>query len=95
MKDDLKNIDTNILITNIQKKFKLSSKDIINLSRDFTDIKIPITIFSDKLGLLESVCVYLHDEIDLSFKQIAAITKRDYSTVYTSYTRGKQKLNGT
>lgn len=53
---------------------------------------IPTSIFIKKLGMLESICLYLRDEMGLSFKEIGNLLgKRNHKTIYTSYRRAKEK----
>jgi len=86
-------LDLGILLNNIKDKFNLSAADIIELlTQDPTEISLPISIFNNKLGMLESASLYLKDEKGLSFKEIAKILKRDYKTIWTSYNKAKKKL---
>ncbi len=62
-------------------------------------LRIPISIFSNKefLGLspLQVITFYLHDHQKLSFSRISSILKKNYTTIYTSYSRAVEKLNQT
>ncbi|MFH1972045.1 MAG: hypothetical protein ABIJ18_01050 [archaeon] len=87
-----KQVDVDILISNLKKKYGLSSKEVLNLAKNEEEIVLPVSIFNDKLGMLESACLYLKDEKKLSFKEIAKILKRDYKTVWTSYNKAKKKM---
>ncbi len=89
-------IRIDVLLSNIKKRFNLSSEEIIGLFKEEKEekeeIKIPISIFHEKLGMLESISLYLRDELRLSFRQIAELLKRDYKTIWTSYSKAKKKL---
>jgi len=85
------NIDVDLLLLNIKEKLKLSDKEIKELGST-KDIKIPITIFTSKLGMLESIVLYLRDDLGLSFRLIASLLKRNYKTVWTSYNKAKKKI---
>lgn len=53
---------------------------------------VPIIIFSDrKLGPLESLTVYLKDELKLSFHEISNLLNRNYSTIWLSYNNAIRK----
>ena len=87
---DSKSINVDLLLLNIKEKFKLSDKEIEELSVK-RDIRIPIEIFTKKIGMLESIALYLHDELGLSFGLIAKLLQRSYNTVWTSYNKAKEK----
>jgi len=53
---------------------------------------VPCNVFSNrKLGPLESLVVYLKDDLHLSIHEISKLINRDYMTIYLSYTNGKKK----
>ena len=53
---------------------------------------VPCSAFLDRnLGPLESLSVYLHDELHLSFKEISHQLKRNYRTIWLSYNNGVRK----
>jgi hypothetical protein len=53
---------------------------------------VPINVFSNrKLGPLESLVVYLKDDLKLSIQEISNYINRNYMTVYLSYKNGKKK----
>ena len=85
-----KSINLDLLLHNIKEKFNLSSKEIKALASQ-QEIRIPITIFSKNLGMLESISLYLHDELKLPFKLIAKLLQRNYKTIWTSYNKAKKK----
>ena len=91
MSKKIESIDLNILISNLKTKLNLSNKEINDLVKE--DISIPISIFSSDLGMLESICLYLKDELNFSFKNISNYLKRDYKTIYSSYNNAKNKLS--
>jgi len=93
-KDD-KQIRVDVLLSNIKKRFSLSSEEIIELFKEEKkeeEIAIPVSIFNEKLGMLESASLYLKDELKLSFGQIAKLLERDYKTIWTSYSKAKKKV---
>ena len=53
---------------------------------------LPISIFKErKLAVLESIAVYLKDECNLTFHNIAVLLNRNDRTIWTVYNRGKKK----
>jgi hypothetical protein len=53
---------------------------------------VPLSVFSNrKVGPLEALSAYLHDEMKLKFSDIAKILKRDQRTIWTSYHNAKRK----
>ena len=53
---------------------------------------VPVSIFSSrKKSVLESLVVYLKDNLGYSYTKISRLLKKDYQTIYTSYRRGKSK----
>ena len=53
---------------------------------------LPISIFKErKLSVLETIAVYLKEECNLSFHQIAVLLNRNDRTIWTVYNRGKKK----
>ena len=78
------------VLARIKKKHFLIEKEIEELSKK-EEISLPISIFNDKLGMLEAASLYLKDELGLGFKEIAKLLKRDYKTIWTSYNKAKKK----
>jgi hypothetical protein len=90
---DMPQIKIDVLLRNIQKKYNLSPKELIELFKDEEkEIVIPVSVFNEKLGMLESASLYLKDELKLSFNDISRLLKRDYKTIWTSYNMAKKKL---
>ena len=86
-------IKIDVLLSNIQRRFNLSTKDIIDLSKEEKkEPVLPISIFNERLGMLESASLYLKEELKFSFSQIAKLLKRDYKTIWTSYNKAKKKV---
>lgn len=56
------------------------------------EIKLPLKIFADRsLSVLEVISEYLHDELKLTFHEIAELMNRDDRTIWTCYHRAKKK----
>lgn len=57
-----------------------------------SEIEIPTSIISDKkLSAMEAVVTYLKNNLNLSYHKIAMLLHRDDRTIWTAYTRAKQK----
>jgi len=53
---------------------------------------VPISVFSKKLGALESIVKFLVEERKLSYKEIAKVLNRDPRTIWSTYDKAKKKL---
>ena len=55
-------------------------------------VNIPSFIFQNrKLSVLESLVVYMKEEYEMNFHQIAMILNRDDRTIWTVYSRARKK----
>ena len=71
-------------------QLKMTTKNIEALKKE---IKIPISIFDDRrLGVLESLVLYLKTNQSLKNSEIARILNRDSRTIWTVYSRVKKKV---
>lgn len=85
-------IDLSKVLANIKKKYIFTEDEIKELiEKRKGEITLPISIFDERLGMLESASLYLKDELNLSFNDIAKLLKRNYKTIWTSYNKAKQK----
>ena len=79
-------------ILSIKEKYILTEEEIQDLFKKREgEIVLPISIFNEKLGMLEAASLYLKDEMNLSFNDIAKLLKRNYKTIWTSYNKAKKK----
>ncbi len=53
----------------------------------------PISIFTQKLGIAESVIVYCRDVLHLKYKEIAQLLRREIGSIGVSYRKAKQKYS--
>lgn len=84
--------DIDRIIDSVRKKNLLIENELKKLSeKKKEEIVLPASIFNDKLGMLEAASLYLKDELSLSFNEIAKLLKRDYKTIWTSYSKAKKK----
>jgi len=77
-----------VIIKQISKKYKMSIKEVIKLSEAML---IPTTIFSKKLGALESLVKYMKENLNMSYKEIADKLERDKRTIWTAYKKAAEK----
>lgn len=70
----------NILIQDLLKKQKTNKK-----------IHLPISIFSTKLGCLETICKYLKENLNISFNEMAELLDRQPITLRTSFNNARKK----
>jgi hypothetical protein len=63
-----------------------------NLDVKPTNLFIPFSIFSSrKHSVLESLVIYLKEDLGYSFNRISELTLKNYQTIYTTYRRARQK----
>lgn len=81
------------LLPLIKQKYILTKEEIEDLFKKREgQIVLPISIFNEKLGMLEASSLYMKDELNLSFNDIAKLLKRNYKTIWTSYKQANKKL---
>ena len=81
------------ILSSVKKKHLQIEEEIKSLSaKKPQEVTLPISIFNEKLGMLESASMYLKDELKLSFNDIAKLLKRDYKTIWTSYNQARKKI---
>ncbi len=81
------------VISGFKKKYILTKEEIEELiKQEKGKMALPISIFNEKLGMLEAASLYLKDKLNLSFNDISRLLKRDYKTIWTSYNKGKRKI---
>jgi len=72
--------------------YQRAVKKKIRINIVASDIRVPISIFSDrKYSALEALVAYLRDSHSLKFTEIAALLDLNMKTVWTVYRRGKKK----
>lgn len=85
--------DYDILVDNLRAK-GITYSEIFSMLQPKDYNSIPIEILNNrKLGMLESVTVFLKDKKKLTYSQIAKLLNRDDRTIWTSYNKAKKKLN--
>ena len=68
----------------------VSKKKVKKVHLDLSHL--PISIFKDRsIAVLEAIVEYLHEVKGLNFKQIGLLLNRNERTMWTVYSRVKQK----
>ena len=84
--------DIDRVLANVKRKHALIENELRELlKREKEGVVLPVSIFNERLGMLESASLYLKDELKLSFNDIARLLKRNYKTIWTSYNMAKKK----
>jgi hypothetical protein len=82
----------------LKDKYEIRSDEIVlvsnkaSLERGFDRFFIPIAIFRYNLSPLSCVVKYLRENLELRFTKIAAILKRDNSTIWDAYQKAKKEM---
>ena len=85
--------DIDRILSNIKKKYILTEDGISDLKGKINGgVVLPISIFNEKLSMLESTSLYFKDELNLSFKEITLLVKRSNRAVRRSYNKAKKKV---
>jgi len=79
------------IIKKLRVKYKRSGQELLKLIRLRQEPKIPITIFSRKLGALESVAKYMKENLGMQYYTIAQLLNRDDRTIWTAYKKATAK----
>jgi len=78
---------------NIWNTYKNATKKVpTKLSVTFSEQNIPVSIFQNKLGILENIVLHLKDTCELSYHNIALLLKRDDRTIWSTYQTAVRKL---
>ena len=92
-KEDLIKLAKNIVLF-LKNKHNISIHDIFEYEdTDFSDILVPITVFSTELSPSEAITKYLKDNYDLSFTEIGNLLKKEPSSIWASYKRSTKKVS--
>jgi hypothetical protein len=67
------------------KKIRISIED---------ETVIPVSIFTQKMGILETIVKYLHENKGLHFKKIALLLSKTQGNIAVSYQKAKKKFPG-
>jgi len=76
----------------VWQAYKNAAKKLqIKFEVEETEYNIPVSVFKDRLSVLETIVVHLKDQYRLSYRQIAQLLKRNERTVWTVYQRARRK----
>jgi hypothetical protein len=64
------------------------------LRKKQSEIKIPVSIFSEKLSPFEAITKYLAENLSLSYANIGKQLGRDRQVVWATYRRASKKFSG-
>jgi len=78
------------VLSDFKTQTNLSNEQILLLLENQQDT-VPVTIFNNKLGILESLVKYLKEEYGFNFAKIAEILKRDARTIWSTYEKARKK----
>jgi len=79
----------NLVVKELKDKYKITKKETINIIRQ--EEEIPISIFAAKLGALEALTKYMKENLNLSYHEIAERISRNDRTIWTAYSKAKEK----
>jgi DNA-directed RNA polymerase specialized sigma24 family protein len=83
-----------ILIEQLANERKVKKKIILEefFGEEYLqEISVPVEVFSDDVGSLESLVFYLHEDLKESFVEISKKVNRKLTTIRTSYINAKRK----
>ena len=88
----------NIFVQAILKKndipFSKLTELLMEKREKKTIIKVPCCIFKERsLGILESLTIYLKENLNLSYSDIASLLNRNHSPIWMTYNNAKKKFN--
>ncbi len=79
----------------IKEKYSLSPEDIIDVIKiiqgKLEERTIPLNLFKEDLGALESLVKYLKENLNLPYHEIAKLLNRDDRTIWTTYRNTQKK----
>jgi hypothetical protein len=79
-------------ISTIYQAYRFSQKKLPDKLEIESGLSIPLNVIANrKLATLESIVVYLKEQMNMSYNEIALALKRNMKTVYTVYHRAKLK----
>ena len=77
------------LLFSLKEKYNLTSDELKNLIE--SELWIPISIFNNKLTVLESVVKYLKEDKNISLHEISRVINRDERNIWHTYASVKKK----
>ena len=92
-----------ILDKKLKERYELGLNDLLDIAKKRTlrkepqkeikkEVKIPLEVFKQKIGVAESICKYLKENNGLKFSQISRIVGRDQRTIWNNYRNAARKM---
>jgi len=82
-------LDLANLLSEEQKNILI--QDLLKKQTHPQEIHLPLSIFSPSISCLETICKYLKEELDISFKEMAKLLNRKSITLRTSFNNANKK----
>ena len=83
-----------LVLKSLKEKHDLNTREVIELlaPQDKESISVPIQELQNRqFGVLESVAVYLRENLGLRYSEIARLLNRDDRTIWNVYNNAKKK----
>jgi len=64
---------------------------LLDSAQEHSGLFIPVSVFGTRLGVLETVCIYLKDNCKKSWTEIAKTLRKSPKTIFASYSKAKRK----
>jgi len=78
------------LVRILKLKYNITTRDILHII-DEKEILIPISIFTKKLRILETITKYLKEELDLNYHKIGLLLNRNERNIWHTYKNSNKK----
>jgi DNA-directed RNA polymerase specialized sigma24 family protein len=78
------------LVEVLKQKYQVTTRDVFSLV-DKKEIFIPTSIFIKQLSPLETITIYLKEELQRSYHQIGVILNRNERNIWHTYNRARKK----
>lgn len=82
----------NEFLTFVKEKYNIKEEDLKKVPAS-KEIKIPLSIFNETLGPLESIVKYLKEDVKLTYEEIAKLLYRTKSPIVVTYKNSVKKFN--
>ena len=69
----------------------MDRKELLRIIKAREGISIPVTIYSKKLGALESLVKYMKENLGMNYREIAKELGRNERTIWTAYKKATEK----
>jgi len=84
--------ELNKIVAEINTEYSISTRQLFEMAKD--DQYIPLTLFGNKkLGLMEILVKYMHENLDMSFVEISKKINRDQRTIWCTYHKASNKMS--